>query len=192
MRLRTPDKRGLPHAHFIIWLSPEDVPKTPEQIDKIVTCQIPNPITEPKLHKLVMTKMTHGPCGGDGLDVMKGGSHSNIDAFCLKADKGDLTKSCQHGYPKSCQPHTIFGENSRPIYARPSPEHGGFTGIVYCRGCKKDVLINNCYTVPHNRYLLAKYKCHINVGKHACVFYFESGCYCKNIFQFFFHCRGYR
>ena len=38
-------KRGLPHPHQSYTLAEEDKPRTPEDIDKIVTAEIPNPET---------------------------------------------------------------------------------------------------------------------------------------------------
>ena len=59
-------KRGLPHAHFLFTLAEEDAPKTPEQIDKIISAEIPDPESndpaQKKLHELVKKYMVHGPC----------------------------------------------------------------------------------------------------------------------------------
>ncbi len=35
-------KRGLPHAHILMILLPEDKPKTPEDFDKLVCAEIPD------------------------------------------------------------------------------------------------------------------------------------------------------
>ncbi|XP_074351562.1 uncharacterized protein LOC141690685 [Apium graveolens] len=40
-------KRGLPHAHILIWFHPDDRPKTTEQIDKMVLAEIPDPEIDP-------------------------------------------------------------------------------------------------------------------------------------------------
>ncbi len=42
-------KRGLPHAHILTIMGEEDKPRTPEDIDKVVRAEIPDPITEPRL-----------------------------------------------------------------------------------------------------------------------------------------------
>ena len=49
--------RGLPHAHCLFTLAREDIPRTAEQIDGIVSTEIPNPETNPKLHELVKQYM---------------------------------------------------------------------------------------------------------------------------------------
>ena len=62
-------KRGLPHTHQVYTLADEDKPKTPEEIDRIVFAEIPNPITNQKLYEEIQ-HMIHGPCGslqGDAL-----------------------------------------------------------------------------------------------------------------------------
>ena len=40
-------KRGLPHCHMLIWVSPEDVPKTPEEMDATISAEILDKETDP-------------------------------------------------------------------------------------------------------------------------------------------------
>jgi hypothetical protein len=42
-------KRGLPHGHIMVILEPGSVPRTPEEIDCLVTAKIPDPNQEPLL-----------------------------------------------------------------------------------------------------------------------------------------------
>jgi hypothetical protein len=56
-------KRGLPHAHIPLIVDPNDKLSTPEFIDTIVSAEIPDPITFPTLHKIIVSSMLHGPCG---------------------------------------------------------------------------------------------------------------------------------
>ncbi|XP_074341801.1 uncharacterized protein LOC141679192 [Apium graveolens] len=58
-------KRGLPHAHILIWLHPDDRPKTTEQIDKMVSTKILDPEIDPVGYNAVSNYMIHGPCGPD-------------------------------------------------------------------------------------------------------------------------------
>ncbi|XP_074347204.1 uncharacterized protein LOC141686038 [Apium graveolens] len=58
-------KRGLPHAHILIWLHPDDRPKITEQIDKMVSAEIPDPEIDPVGYNAVSNYMIHGPCGPD-------------------------------------------------------------------------------------------------------------------------------
>ncbi|XP_065209902.1 uncharacterized protein LOC135838199 [Planococcus citri] len=53
-------KRGLPHAHILLWL----VNKIrPDEIDKIICAELPDPDLNPKLFEIVKRHMVHGPCG---------------------------------------------------------------------------------------------------------------------------------
>ena len=50
-------KRGLPHAHILVILDARDKPRTPAQIDKAVTAELPDVATQPELWRLVTTHM---------------------------------------------------------------------------------------------------------------------------------------
>jgi hypothetical protein len=86
-------KRGLPHAHILLWLEPEDKPSTPEDYDELICAEIPNPDVFPELHELVKEHMLHGPCVG----------HQD-KAPCLKTvmdKRGRVVEvKCGRGYPK--------------------------------------------------------------------------------------------
>ncbi|KAI9082435.1 hypothetical protein K1719_035578 [Acacia pycnantha] len=56
-------KRGLPHAHILIWLAERDKIKEPEDVDKIISAEIPNPDSDPQMYELVQKFMMHSPCG---------------------------------------------------------------------------------------------------------------------------------
>ena len=56
-------KRGLPHAHILLTLAPEDRPQTTDDYDKIITSELPDKDTEPELYDIVTQNMLHGPCG---------------------------------------------------------------------------------------------------------------------------------
>ena len=51
-------KRGLPHAHILIWLVQKI---TPDQIDDVISAEIADPSTDPDLLEIVIKNMTHGP-----------------------------------------------------------------------------------------------------------------------------------
>ncbi|POS81943.1 hypothetical protein EPUL_005920, partial [Erysiphe pulchra] len=128
-------KRGLPHAHLILHLHRDDVPRTVEQIDELVCAQMPT--DDPELAAFVKTHLTHGPCGPDF-----------PNAPCMRDGK------CSKGFPKRWCERTVLAENSYPEYARPN------NGVTW--GSER-FTFDNRWVVPFNPYLTKKYSAHINV-----------------------------
>lgn len=56
-------KRGLPHAHILLILHPDDKPTTTDDYDSIVSAEIPDVDADPDLYSTVSSCMMHGPCG---------------------------------------------------------------------------------------------------------------------------------
>ena len=134
-------KRGLPHAHILLFLAPESKLRTVEEIDSAICAEIP-PESSPVLRNLVITNMLHNRCDG------------NLDAKCLN-EQG----ICSKHFPKHFVRDTIYeGDNSKVSYRRRSPADGGQT-YIDARGIAYD----NRWVVPYNPYLLSRYRCHINV-----------------------------
>ncbi|XP_017221469.2 uncharacterized protein LOC108198216 [Daucus carota subsp. sativus] len=130
-------KRGLPHAHMLIWLHPKDKPNSVEEIDRLVSAEIPDPSTDKIGYAAVKNYMIHGPCGKD---------HSY--SACMVNNK------CSRHFPKKYNGITCFDECGFPIYRRRD------TGRTVLR---KGSVLDNRYVVPFNRELLVKFQCHINV-----------------------------
>ena len=144
-------KRGLPHVHMVVWLDERDAPKTPEDIDRFLTAEIPDPKTSPRLYELVKKTMIHGPCKGVLTDPHKGPP-------CWK------NQDCEKQFPKDHRKHTVFGDRAAAEYRRRGPEDGGHTFPAFTsRYVEHPVELTNKWIVPYNRFLLAKYKAHINV-----------------------------
>uniref|UniRef100_A0A0L8G3U9 Helitron helicase-like domain-containing protein n=1 Tax=Octopus bimaculoides TaxID=37653 RepID=A0A0L8G3U9_OCTBM len=62
-------KRGLPHAHILVWL----VTKIdPTLIDDIITAEIPNPTVDQQLYDIVKAHIVHGPA----VQVFKNSPHA--------------------------------------------------------------------------------------------------------------------
>ena len=130
-------KRGLPHAHILLILSPEDKPKTPEEFDNIVCAEIPDEELQPLLFETISRNMIHGPCG-----------HLNSSSPCM------VDGNCSKHYPREFIEATTVNKYGYPLYRR---RDNNMTIK------KKKAIIDNRWIVPYNPYLCQKYDCHINV-----------------------------
>lgn len=130
-------KRGLPHAHILLWLEADLKCKTPSEIDNIIRAEIPCKTSDPEGYKVVTEFMLHGPCGQDAKHAP-----CTVDGKCSKH------------FPKSFVENTIVDGDGYAIYHRRN------NNAQHIKGKFK---YNNKYVVPHNRYLLLKYQAHINV-----------------------------
>ncbi|XP_062197784.1 uncharacterized protein LOC133900579 isoform X3 [Phragmites australis] len=131
-------KRGLPHAHFLLIMKGRYKLTCPEQYDCIISAELPDKRNYPELYKMVVKHMMHGPCG-----VL------NRDCPCTK-DR----PSCKNHYPRSFNATTLQGKDSYPVYRR---RDDGRHAMV-----RKHEL-DNRWVVPYNPYLLRLFNCHINV-----------------------------
>ncbi|KAF8789240.1 hypothetical protein HNY73_007191 [Argiope bruennichi] len=107
-------KRGLPHAHILIWLV-ERI--QPDQIDDIICAEIPALETDPDLHDVVITNMIHGPC-----------SAINTQSPCMVDGK------CSKRYPGKFTAETITGNDGYPLYRRRSTNNNGRTITTKVKG----------------------------------------------------------
>lgn len=140
-------KRGLPHAHILIFLRKEDAIRSTEDIDKVVSAEFPDPITQPLLYNLVSTHMVHGPCG----------------IFNSKSPCCDTDGNCSKRFPFKLTSKTQITEDSYPIYRRRSPKDGGHS-YQYQKSKKEDpIFLNNGWVVPYNGILLKNLEAHLNV-----------------------------
>jgi hypothetical protein len=56
-------KRGLPHAHILIFLTEDCKPHTVKDVNHMISAELPNSETNKLTHKTVAICMMHGPCG---------------------------------------------------------------------------------------------------------------------------------
>jgi hypothetical protein len=133
-------KRGLPHTHILIFLDPADKFRVADDADAVVSAEIPDQSTHPRLHEIVVTTMLHGPCG-----------NRNPSAPCMENGR------CTKGYPRNNLNETVFDKEDYATYWR----RPGTTVTVKHRG--QEYVFTNRDVVPYNAYLSLKYNCHINV-----------------------------
>ena len=131
-------KRGLPHAHFLLVFKSASKLITPSKFDEIVSAELPDEIDQPYLHSLVVKHLMHGPCG----DL-------NPKNVCMKKNG-----KCRSHYPKAFCSETQTGNDSFPQYRRLNNNKKVKVRRHY---------LDNRWVVPYNPYLLAKFDCHINV-----------------------------
>lgn len=155
--------RGLPHCHMLFIL--KDKILSVRHIDAIVSAEMPDPIAEPELSALVVKHMLHPFCD------------TNTKYGC-RQDKNGKVCDCRRFYPKVASATTVIVADGFPMYIR------------RCNNTVKmsdGRIVTDNWVVPHNkyvctvkntlmrsghimmhavticRYLLLKYKCHINV-----------------------------
>ncbi|SGY34025.1 BQ5605_C002g01580 [Microbotryum silenes-dioicae] len=134
-------KRGLPHAHILLIMDPEDKPKTNDDYDKIVTAGIPDPDKFPALFETITNCMLHRRCD-------RPGKHTCHD------DHGKCTKR----FPKRLQPRTTSEDSGYPHYRR-----RGIHQYVKFPGTAQEEVYTDANVVPTNPFLASKYNCHVNV-----------------------------
>ncbi|MCH79877.1 helicase-like protein, partial [Trifolium medium] len=141
-------KRGLPHAHILLWLDQCNKLESPDSINSVISAELPDECQFPKLYAAVCKFMIHGPCGSGFLS-----------SPCMK------DKRCSKFYPKKFVSRTTFDDRGYPIYRR---RDFGVTVL------KKGVLLDNRSVVPYNPSLIMKYQAHVNIefcNKSNCIKY---------------------
>ncbi|CAD6227169.1 GSCOCG00011939001-RA-CDS [Cotesia congregata] len=134
-------KRGLPHAHILIWLKQKILPT---KIDDVISAELPNPIEDPILFETVRKHMIHGPCGG-----------LNLNSPCMKDGK------CTKCYPRELIHETQTGSDGYPLCRRRKPDEGGYVTTLKMRNAVVD--IDNRWIVPYLPLLSKMFDVHINV-----------------------------
>nr|XP_033797247.1 uncharacterized protein LOC117359137 [Geotrypetes seraphini] len=135
-------KRGLPHSHNLIWLRDKI---QPNQIDDVISAELPDPDQDPDLYAVITKNMIHGPCG-----------YLNPSSPCMKDGK------CTKRYPRQLIQDTQTGNDGYPLYRRRAIEDGGFKAKLTLRS-KIEIEIDNRWVVPYSPLLSKMFQAHINV-----------------------------
>jgi hypothetical protein len=137
-------KRGLPHAHIIVFLQPQAKLRTPEDIDSLLSSEFPD-ANSPLLEFVKV--MVHKPCGAQ-----------NPHSSCM------VNGTCSKSFPKPFREETTVTEDSyaRTRRRRTQQSHQVKIGHQY-------VDVDNQWVACYSPYLLWKYRCHINVESIASV-----------------------
>ncbi|CAB4477605.1 unnamed protein product [Rhizophagus irregularis] len=130
-------KRGLPHAHILMILAPEDKPRISDDFNELVCAEISDKQQQPLLYETVSRNMIHGPCG-----------MLNPNSPCMENGK------CSKYYPRDFVSTTATNKFGYIVYRRRNDER---------KIIKTRATIDNRWIVPYNPYLCQKYNCHINV-----------------------------
>ncbi|XP_021740404.1 uncharacterized protein LOC110706755 [Chenopodium quinoa] len=133
-------KRGLPHAHFLVILKQEYKIKCPSDFDKFVCAEIPS-VDNRYLRKVILKHMMHGPCG-----------HLNPECPCMK--QKESPGRCKYGYPKQFCDETKNGSDGYPLYRR---RETGETVTV------RKTIMDNKWVIPYSPYLSSYFDYHLNV-----------------------------
>ena len=136
-------KRGLPHAHILIWLKNKI---KSDQIDSVISAELPNPQQDPRLFEIICKNMIHSPCGA-----------INLNAPCMKDGK------CTKRYPRQLLRDTETGDDEYPLYRRRSPEDGGIKAKLKIGKSIQEIEIDNKWVVPYCPLLSRIFQAHINV-----------------------------
>uniref|UniRef100_A0A0D2ZU42 ATP-dependent DNA helicase n=2 Tax=Brassica oleracea var. oleracea TaxID=109376 RepID=A0A0D2ZU42_BRAOL len=131
-------KRGLPHAHILLWLKGIKKEVTASVIDEYISAEFPDKEVDREGFELVERHMMHGPCG-----------KMRPNSPCM--EKGECTKN----FPKPSSDQTRIDKSGFVVYRKRAG-----TGDFVVKG---EIELDNRFVVPHNLGLLKKYQAHINV-----------------------------
>ncbi|CAF1924320.1 unnamed protein product, partial [Brassica napus] len=131
-------KRGLPHAHILLWFGDHSRTPSPEEIDKIISAELPDKQKDPEAYELVAKHMIHGPCGLD-----------RPRSPCME------NHVCAKKFPRPFTESTSIDKSGYIIYRRRKNENANVL--------KDGILLDNASVIPYNIEILKKYAAHINV-----------------------------
>ena len=108
------------------------------RIDHVVSAEFPDPLLQPDLHAAVQEFMVHGPCD------------TRVHLACRSQS---VDGNCARRFPKSLIMASRIAHDGFPEYRR----RGRFSGR------DGDRIVTDEWVVPHNPYLIVRYRCHVCV-----------------------------
>ncbi|CAF2106222.1 unnamed protein product [Brassica napus] len=131
-------KRGLPHAHILLWFGNSSRTPSADEVDEIISADLPIKEEDQEAYNLVTKHMIHGPCG-----VI------NPKSPCME------NNVCTKKYPQPYNDYTSIDKSGYVLYRRRRNENASVV--------KDGAILNNTFVVPHNIKLMKKYEAHFNV-----------------------------
>ena len=133
--------RGLPHVHILLIFDSADAQLSEEQIDDLVSAEIPT--QEGELRQKVLRHMIHNDC------------EANRGCMCCQR-----TGRCRWRFPRALNARTVWADDG--LY--PNYRRRGRAGMVTMPDGRNNTRqVNDRWVSTYNPYLLSKYDCHINV-----------------------------
>ncbi|KAF8057328.1 hypothetical protein N665_1258s0009 [Sinapis alba] len=130
-------KRGLPHPHILLFMHPNSKFPKPDDIDKIISAEIPDKEKEPELFDVVKDMMIHGPCGAVNMNspCMENGKCSKlypkdyVEETSVNKEAHINVEWCnQTGSIKYLFKYINKGQDRVTVTVEP-PQKGGATGV---------------------------------------------------------------
>ena len=113
----------------------------PQDIDKVISAELPDSNSDPELFRIVSTMMIHGPVR----------THQPPNSPCMRDGR------CTKHYPREILSATVTARDGYPIYHRRSPEEGCVSVTINGKH------IDNRWVEPHNPFLCRTFDTHANV-----------------------------
>ena len=125
----------------------KDKPRLPQDIDKIISAELPDPSANPKLFDIVVQAMIHGPCGV-------------LNPRCVSMEASGGQSTCSNIIPKRFSKEMFFRKDEILEYKRRGLDDGGYSDV---KAVKNNIVtLDNSGVVPFNPYLTMKFQAHIN------------------------------
>ncbi|GFW47946.1 hypothetical protein TNCV_2401331 [Trichonephila clavipes] len=135
-------KRGVPHVHILIWLKQKLLPN---QINNIISTEIPDPEEDKNLFDTVIKNMIHGPYGA-----------------CNPASPYIQNGKCTKKYPRELIKETVHSDKGYTLYRRRASADGGKQVDIRSRNGEIKSF-DNSWVVPYSPILGKLFNAHINV-----------------------------